>query len=88
MEISDCRKKLNMNYDMSQIVAHRFKKTWASISFFYWNPKWDVNGIGYEKKPQTNMKLLKNLSSSHPISWTFFSLQQCQVVFFESWFLC
>lgn len=33
MEISDCRKKLNMNYDMSQIVAHRFKKLELALVF-------------------------------------------------------
>lgn len=56
MEISDCRKKLNMNYDMSQIVAHRFKKTWASISFFIGTQNGMLMGLAMKKslKPPWN----------------------------------
>lgn len=56
MEISDCRKKLNMNYDMSQIVAHRFKKTWASISFFIGTQNGMLMGLAMKKslKPTWN----------------------------------
>lgn len=49
MEISDCRKKLNMNYDMSQIVAHRFKKLELALVFFIGTQNGMLMGLAMKK---------------------------------------
>lgn len=66
MEISDCRKKLNMNYDMSQIVAHRFKKLELALVFLL-EPKMGCLWDWLWKKASNQHEITKEpeLQSSH-----------------------